>query len=226
MSSAHLLPKIIRSIRDRYPNIEFELHEGNIHEIQEWLNSRAIDVALIIVTEQEPVEKAYETMPLYNEEMLAVFRDDEPFADQEILPVKMLNQHPMIVCQGGYEVPIVDLFKRAETELHFGFVVHNVNTCLNMIEQGLGTAMLPAISVLAPSWCEGTPYRTEGLSPHRDRRPFSGGGLSSFPFVHRDGAAIVWTAQLNTRTSTKSHYMTKRTSFLNCFVYSYILSIR
>ncbi|MGG4482816.1 LysR family transcriptional regulator [Paenibacillus illinoisensis] len=149
MSSAHLLPKIIRSIRDRYPNIEFELHEGNIIEIQEWLNSRAIDVALIIVTEQEPVEKAYETMPLYNEEMLAVFRDDEPFADQEILPVKMLNQHPMIVCQGGYEVPIVDLFKRAETELHFGFVVHNVNTCLNMIEQGLGTAMLPAISL---SW--------------------------------------------------------------------------
>lgn len=149
MSSAHLLPKIIRSIRDRYPQIQFELHEGNIHEIQEWLNSRAIDVALIIATDKEPMDIAYETLPLYNEEMLAVFRDDEPFADQEVLPVQMLDQHPMIICKGGYEVPIVDLFRRAGAELQFGFVVHNVNTCLSMIEQGLGTALLPAISL---SW--------------------------------------------------------------------------
>ncbi|KGP80004.1 MULTISPECIES: LysR family transcriptional regulator [unclassified Paenibacillus] len=149
MSSAHLLPKIIRSIRDRYPQIQFELHEGNILEIQEWLSSRAIDVALIIATDKEPIDTAYETLPLYSEEMLAVFRDDEPFANQETLPVQMLDKHPMIICKGGYEVPIVDLFHRADAELHFGFVVYNVNTCLSMIEQGLGAAMLPAISL---SW--------------------------------------------------------------------------
>ncbi|MDK8192897.1 LysR family transcriptional regulator [Paenibacillus sp. UMB7766-LJ446] len=149
MSSAHLLPKIIRSIRDRYPQIQFELHEGNILEIQEWLSSRAIDVALIIATDKEPIDTAYETLPLYSEEMLAVFRDDEPFANQEVLPVQMLDKHPMIICKGGYEVPIVDLFHRADAELHFGFVVYNVNTCLSMIEQGLGAAMLPAISL---SW--------------------------------------------------------------------------
>ncbi|SEL21370.1 LysR family transcriptional regulator [Paenibacillus sp. OK003] len=149
MSSAHLLPKIIRSIRDRYPQIQFELHEGNILEIQEWLSSRAIDVALIIATDKEPADVAYETLPLYSEEMLAVFREDEPFANQEILPVQMLDKHPMIICKGGYEVPIVDLFNRANAALHFGFVVYNVNTCLSMIEQGLGTAMLPAISL---SW--------------------------------------------------------------------------
>jgi DNA-binding transcriptional LysR family regulator len=149
MSSAHLLPKIIRSIRDRYPQIQFELHEGNILEIQEWLSSRAIDVALIIATDKEPIDTAYETLPLYSEEMLAVFRDDEPFANLEVLPVQMLDKHPMIICKGGYEVPIVDLFNRADAELHFGFVVYNVNTCLSMIEQGLGAAMLPAISL---SW--------------------------------------------------------------------------
>jgi DNA-binding transcriptional LysR family regulator len=81
--------------------------------------------------------------------MLAVFRDDEPFANLEVLPVQMLDKHPMIICKGGYEVPIVDLFNRADVELNFGFVVYNVNTCLSMIEQGLGAAMLPAISL---SW--------------------------------------------------------------------------
>ncbi|MDN4602587.1 LysR family transcriptional regulator [Paenibacillus sp. F6_3S_P_1C] len=149
MSSAHLLPKIIRSIRDRYPQIQFELYEGNILEIQEWLSSRAIDVALIIATDKEPVDMAYETLPLYSEEILAVFRDDEPFANLEVLPVQMLDNHPMIICKGGYEVPIVDLFNRADAELNFGFVVYNVNTCLSMIEQGLGTSMLPVISL---SW--------------------------------------------------------------------------
>lgn len=149
MSSAHLLPKIIRSIRDRYPQIEFELHEGNIMEIQQWLSSRVIDVALIIATEQEAAELNYETMPLYNEEMLAVFRENETFADQDILHVKKLSGQSMIICNGGYEMPIVDLFARAEAELSIGFIVHNVNTCLNMIEQGLGTAILPAISL---SW--------------------------------------------------------------------------
>jgi DNA-binding transcriptional LysR family regulator len=149
MSSAHLLPKIIRSIRECYPQIQFELYEGNILEIQEWLSSRAIDVALIIATDKEPVDMAYETLPLYSEEILAVFRDDEPFANLEVLPVQMLDNHPMIICKGGYEVPIVDLFNRADAELNFGFVVYNVNTCLSMIEQGLGTSMLPVISL---SW--------------------------------------------------------------------------
>lgn len=149
MSSAHLLPRIIRSIRDRYPNIEFELHEGNIMEIQEWLHSRAIDVALIIATDKEAADMNYETMPLYNEEMLAVFREDEIFANEEMLHVRKLSGQSMIICNGGYEVPIVDLFERAEAELNIGFIVHNINTCLNLIEQGLGTAILPAISL---SW--------------------------------------------------------------------------
>lgn len=48
VASAYFVPKIIRSITEKYPEIEIVLYEGSVAEVKEWLETRFIDVGFII----------------------------------------------------------------------------------------------------------------------------------------------------------------------------------
>jgi len=141
VAAAHFLPRIIGAIADKHPGIEFELHEGNIEELRHWLETRVIDVALLI-----PPDGDGETIPLYREKMYAVLRDDHPLSDLSVIPVKRLLEEPFITCKAGYEQPIVDLFERADVVLQPKYIVQSVNMALRMAEEGLG---FPILSELA-----------------------------------------------------------------------------
>lgn len=144
VASSYFLPKIMSVITEKYPQLEFELHEGTIDEIKDWLDKRVVDVGLII-----PPDGDLDTIPLFREKMYAVIREGHPLQDCSVIAVKDLSHDSMIMCRSGYESPIVDLYRRADTKLQARFVVRNVNTALNMVQEGLGTAILSQLSLWA-----------------------------------------------------------------------------
>ncbi|KQX45956.1 MULTISPECIES: LysR family transcriptional regulator [unclassified Paenibacillus] len=141
-ASAVILPKIIRVIQDSYPNLKFNLYEGTILEIKEWLVSRTIDIGLII-----PPNDGLDIIPLYKEEMFVVFRDNHPLQSCSTIHIQDLNNVPMIMCKGGYDTFIFELFERANLTLQVKFAFQNVNIVLNMIQEGLGVSILPKLSL-------------------------------------------------------------------------------
>ncbi len=142
VASAHFIPKIIRCISEKYPNIEFSIHEGTIAEIKEWLETRFIDVGLLI-----PPVQDFETFPLYREKMFAVLRDDHPLFKQSVIRVQDLQDEPMIICRAGFEPPVIDWFNKAGMSPLEKFVVYNYNTGLNMVQEGLGMAIMSELSL-------------------------------------------------------------------------------
>ncbi|AKG33280.1 LysR family transcriptional regulator [Paenibacillus durus ATCC 35681] len=142
VASAHFIPKIIRCITEKYPNIEFSIHEGTIAEIKEWLETRFIDVGLLI-----PPVHELETFPLYREKMFAVLRDDHPLFKQSVIRVQDLQDEPMIICRAGFEPPVIDWFNKAGVNPLEKFVVYNYNTGLNMVQEGLGMAIMSELSL-------------------------------------------------------------------------------
>lgn len=141
-ASAVILPKIIRVIRDSYPNLEFILYEGTIIQVKEWLVSRTIDIGLII-----PPNDVLDIIPLYKEEMYVVFRENHPLQSRSTIHLQDLNNEPMIICKGGYDTFIFELFEKANITLNIKFAFQNVNIVLNMIQEGLGLAILPKLSL-------------------------------------------------------------------------------
>lgn len=142
VASSYFVPKIISAIIAKHPKLEFELHEGTIDEVKEWLDTRVIDIAFII-----PPDEAFETVPLYKERMYAVLREDHPLGGSDVISVKELSGYPLISCKSGYEIPIVDLFQRAETDFTIKFIIKNFNTVLSMVQEGLGFAILSQLSL-------------------------------------------------------------------------------
>lgn len=130
-ASAYFMPKLISEFKQKYPKLELVLHEGTVNEVKEWLHTRMIDVGILLYPTEE-----MEYIHLKKDKMAVVLRDDHPLASHSAITLKDLDHEPMIVCDGGYESPFVDMFRQAGATLHPAFTVYNINTSISMIREG------------------------------------------------------------------------------------------
>jgi len=136
-ASAFFLPKIIRYFHENYPNIEFHLHEGTPEQVQEWLSSRYIDIALTDLPYPE-----MESVLLCRDKMNLLLWKDHPLNDKATVSIDHLDSQPLIISKGGYEVPIMDLFAKANARLNVAYEVDYVPTIVNMVQERLGLTIL------------------------------------------------------------------------------------
>lgn len=141
-ASAYFLPRMINIFREKYPNLELVLHEGTLKEVEEWLLSRVIDVGIVILPNKE-----MELVPLTRGKMVVVLHNDHPLCEKEAITINDLEGEPIILFKGGYEPPIIDMFKQAGVPLRVEYAVSTVTTSLNMIQEGLGLAILAELSL-------------------------------------------------------------------------------
>ncbi|OXM82412.1 LysR family transcriptional regulator [Paenibacillus rigui] len=141
-AAAHFIPPILAFFRTNYPKLELILQEGTIEEVKKWLVQREVDAGIIILPTQE-----METIPIYRDKMLAVLRDDHPLCGQPSVSLRDLDSLPLIVCHGGYEAPIIEMFERAGSQLNIAYAVYNVSTVLNMVREGLGISIMSGLSL-------------------------------------------------------------------------------
>ncbi|MFE5319335.1 LysR family transcriptional regulator substrate-binding protein [Paenibacillus sp. NPDC056579] len=140
--SANFLPKILRVIGEKYPGLTFELYEGTIDEIKQWLDSRRIDVGWII-----PPSNELETIPFFRDELCLVLRDDHTLQSRSTIHITDLHNEPMIVCNGGFVTPIYKLFQQFGATLRTKYDGHNINTALSMMQEGLGVSIVSKTSL-------------------------------------------------------------------------------
>ena len=79
--------------------------------------------------------------------MVAILREDHPLCKKDSITISDLENEPIILCKGGYEPPIIDMFKQANVPLRAEYVISTVTTALNMIQEGLGIAILAELSL-------------------------------------------------------------------------------
>lgn len=141
-ASAHFLPKMINHFKEKYPNLEVVLCEGTIKEVEDWLVSRVVDIGIVILPNKER-----EIVPLTKGKMVVILREDHPLCKKNAVTIRDLENEPIILCKGGYEPPIIDMFKQVNVPLRAEYVISTVTTALNMIQEGLGIAILAELSL-------------------------------------------------------------------------------
>ncbi|HHI3611371.1 TPA: LysR family transcriptional regulator [Bacillus anthracis] len=141
-ASAHFLPKMINHFKEKYPNLEVVLCEGTIKEVEDWLVSRVVDIGIVILPNKE-----MEIVPLTKGKMVVILREDHPLCKKNAITIRDLENEPIILCKGGYEPPIIDMFKQVNVPLRAEYVISTVTTALNMIQEGLGIAILAELSL-------------------------------------------------------------------------------
>lgn len=143
VASSYFVPKLIRYMKQQYPNLEFSIVEGTIAEVQDWLDNRQIDVGLLI-----PSEETTDSLPLYREGIYAVMREDHPLTAKDIIHPEDLREEPMLLWKAGYEPPVLNWFESAGVTPQVEYILYNYRTSLQMILAGEGLAVMSELSLL------------------------------------------------------------------------------
>ncbi|MEI4770858.1 LysR family transcriptional regulator [Psychrobacillus sp. FJAT-51614] len=140
--TAHFLPKIIRTFQQKRPNVSLTFKEGSQEEIIEWLSSREIDIGFVVLPCSE-----LNTIPLVKDRYLVMLPDGHPLLKNKFVQLFDLDNEPLIISNGGYEAPIIELMRKQKITINEKYNTSNLNTSLGMIKEGLGVLILPELSL-------------------------------------------------------------------------------
>lgn len=142
-SASKFLTKIIKIFQQKYPSLKIVIYEGTLDEIETWLSTRVIDVGFITLPKKE-----MDVIPIATDKMVVVLSKTHPLSDKEFIHINDLDNKPIILCRGGFELPIINIFKKSKVKLKAEFTVSHINTMLEMIQEGLGIAIVHKLTIV------------------------------------------------------------------------------
>lgn len=143
-SGATLLPDIITQFHRIYPDVDFEVREGNTYRILEILNSGVIEVGIVRTPfDDDGLNVAF----LHTEPMIAVFRKDlKYFSDTKSMNIWKFEGKPLILYR-RFEKIILDIFYKNNIKCDVICRTDDARTALLWAESGIGIAMVPRTAI-------------------------------------------------------------------------------
>jgi DNA-binding transcriptional LysR family regulator len=97
--SCNWLPGLMKDFKARYPSVNFELHQGEYTSIANWVKEGIIDFGF--VNPNADAVSNLNTIPLQQDEMLAVIPSNHPLVSNEFVSLKELEKEPFILLDEG-----------------------------------------------------------------------------------------------------------------------------
>lgn len=143
-SGTVLLSKRIIEFNKKYPNIKFEIYEGNTYELIEKINSGIIEVGIV----RTPFNSQnFECLFLESEPMVAVMSSDYNFENQkdEIL-LEDLKDMPLIIYR-RFEKILLAEFQESGLEPNIFCINDDARTTILWARAGLGIGIVPKSAI-------------------------------------------------------------------------------
>jgi DNA-binding transcriptional LysR family regulator len=140
-ASSVLLPLIARFKR-RYPGVAVAVFEGTDQEVSDWIEHRTVEVGVVVGPRPD-----LHTVPLAEDEMLAVVPAGHRLASRPHMTVADLAGEPFLLSAGGCEPAIRRLHEQHHVPLVPASRVTDMSTLLALVREGLGVSIIPALSL-------------------------------------------------------------------------------
>jgi len=143
-SGTALLSRRVIEFNKEYPNIKFEIHEGNTYEVLEMMNSGIIEVGIV----RTPFNSQnLDCLFLDSEPMIAVMNEDYDFKNEsdEII-LKDLKDIPLIMYR-RFEKLLLSEFDKLDFTPNIFCINDDVRTTMLWARAGLGIGIVPKAAV-------------------------------------------------------------------------------
>ncbi len=139
-SGTALLNRRVVEFNKKYPNIKFEIHEGNTYEVIEMINSGIIEVGIV----RTPFNSQnLECLFLESEPMIAVMNKDYDFKNEsEEIILNDLRDRPLIMYR-RFEKLLLSEFYKLDFEPNIFCMNDDVRTTMLWARTGLGIGIVP-----------------------------------------------------------------------------------
>ncbi|MGL4600717.1 MAG: DNA-binding transcriptional regulator OxyR [Plesiomonas sp.] len=175
----YLLPHIIPTLREHFPQLEMYLYEAQTHQLLAQLDAGQIDcVLLALVKDTEP----FIEIPLFDEPMLLAVGVDHPLARRTDIRLTELAGEHVLMLEDGHclrdQAMRFCFAAGADEDTHFRAT--SLETLRNMVAAGAGMTLLPQLAVPLDRTRDGVCYL-----PCHDPQPQRTIGL-----VYRPGSPL------------------------------------
>lgn len=135
--SAKVLPGLIGSFREQFPQIEIVLFEGSYEEIHSWISGSVIDVGFTTTPDKE-----LHTFPLLQDQMKVFVSNDSLLKDEPFLTFDQLRGKCFIMVK---DYGIQKLLQEHGNVPNITFEVRDPATILSMVQERVGVTILPEL---------------------------------------------------------------------------------
>jgi DNA-binding transcriptional LysR family regulator len=151
--SANWLPPLIHEFENRYPGIEFVIHQGDYTSIQDWIKTGAIDFGFV----SPDAVNGMELTVLNQGEFKAILPENHPLASSASVSLSELAKEPFILLEEGHFYEPLEAFRQAGVMPNIKYTIHDDYAIMAMVEEGLG------VSILADLILRRTNYKIKAL---------------------------------------------------------------
>lgn len=140
------LPHLLRRYREAFPGVELSLHERTPDELLRQLHERRLDVAVLYAPFYDDTLRS---QPVCSEQLVAALPRHHPLAGNEVIDVRQLAPHPLIL-PTRHETPgLYSRIKQVLDECRTAFTVVQrdvwmIQTIIGLVAAEIGTAIVPS----------------------------------------------------------------------------------
>lgn len=141
--ATNLLPQLIHSFNQHYPEIEFQLRQGSYYFLIEAVKQRELDIAFLgPVVENDP---AIRSDILFEETMDVLLPYTHPLVEREEIALTELKEEPFILFPEGYilEKLVKDACEQEGFTPHVSTKGEDLDAIKGMVSAGIGLTLLP-----------------------------------------------------------------------------------
>lgn len=129
--------QIFKTIYEKYPNIQFDIHSGDVNDVTDPLDQGIVDFGLLVGT---PNLEKYNVLKLAQEDEWGVlFRKGDSFSEHEAITPEMLKDKPLLVSRQAMNTNELSGWSGYSMEEANVIATYNlINNAALMAEEGLG----------------------------------------------------------------------------------------
>lgn len=139
--ATHWLPAMMMEFQKLHPLVEFELFNGDYHDIDRWLAGGSVDVAFTAL----PVGADCRCVPLYEDPLMAVLPRGHRLCGYAVCPVEELAREPIIGLLETSNQDVRRAFAAVAGKPDVRIRTKDDYAVIAMVRQGLGVSVMPSL---------------------------------------------------------------------------------
>ncbi|MEC1681558.1 LysR family transcriptional regulator [Bacillus mojavensis] len=145
-----LVPDLIGSFQQKYPDITFQLKQNHSYWLLERLKSGDLDLCLLASIKPE---KLIRWIQLWSEELFVFVPNNHPLSHRESISLTEVADERFILLKKGYalRMTVDELFEKADIQPNIMFEGEEAATAAGFVAAGLGISILPDLKGLDQS---------------------------------------------------------------------------
>jgi DNA-binding transcriptional LysR family regulator len=145
-TSIYLLPEVILSFREKYPQVKVEIHRLVSERLPREVLDRNVDFALMAF---EPNDRDLDAFPVLKDELALIFNPKHWLANRESITVKELGDESFLAhnVKTASRVKVIETFAKHHTPLNITLELATVETIKRFVQQNMGLAFVPRMCV-------------------------------------------------------------------------------